>query len=151
MKLNQSARQTIKWSGATITDYVRHYSGSDGEWRGDSCGCVDDRCIGYHHDAADECGCLPAWIDDMLAAQRVDRIRADLAALRRTRSTPVLHTGLRDFSRDDLVQLRDAFAAAVDEHDALRARWAGLPSGPDPKTGVSGSGGEASGSPTVSA
>lgn len=28
-------------------------------WTGDTCGCPDDRCIGYHHDAdVDECPCV---------------------------------------------------------------------------------------------
>lgn len=121
MKLNQIARETIKSAGATIASYVRHYSRCD-EWRGDACGCVDDRCIGYHHDECDECGCLSAWLADMLAAQLVDRIRSDLAELRRTRVTSVFPSGLRDFGRDELDQLRAAFAAAIEEHDALRAR-----------------------------
>ena len=121
MKLSQSARETIKGSGGTIAAYIRHYSGSD-EWRGDGCGCVDDRCIGYHHDENGDCGCLAAWVADMLAAERVERIRSDLAELRHTRATPVFPSGLRDFGRDDLDQLRAAFAAAIEELDALRAR-----------------------------
>jgi len=118
--LSRTARETIKWSGATIAGYTRYYSGSD-EWSGDTCGCVDDRCIGYHHDADDECGCLAAWLDDMLTEQRVQRILGDIAVLR-GRATAVYPTGLRDIPRDELVQLRDAFAAAVDEHDAMHAR-----------------------------
>jgi len=35
----------------------------DGAWGGDKCGCTDDRCIGYHHDATDECQCLPVMLD----------------------------------------------------------------------------------------
>lgn len=29
----------------------------------DACGCTDNRCIGYHHDEHEECGCLPALIN----------------------------------------------------------------------------------------
>ena len=61
----------------------------------------------------------------MPAAQRVDRIRPDLAAVRSSRSTPVLPTGLRDFGRDELEQLRDAFAAALHEDESLRTRIRG--------------------------
>lgn len=31
----------------------------DGTWRGDKCGCTDDRCIGFHHDDREDCDCLP--------------------------------------------------------------------------------------------
>lgn len=33
------------------------------EWRGDECGCTDDRCIGHHHDETEPCGCLPVLIE----------------------------------------------------------------------------------------
>ena len=32
-------------------------------WLGDACGCPDDRCIGYHHNGPDDCGCLPALLE----------------------------------------------------------------------------------------
>ena len=31
-------------------------------WFGDACGCPDDRCIGYHHDAGEDCGCIVALL-----------------------------------------------------------------------------------------
>ena len=46
----------------------------DETWRGDRCGCIDDRCIGYHHDAHEECSCLPSLIEHR---------RSDLEELRR--------------------------------------------------------------------
>lgn len=68
MPLNMEARETIKSSGISIAAYVRDQmpsSGQDGRtWRGDSCGCTDDRCIGYHHDERDECQCLPVLLRD---------------------------------------------------------------------------------------
>lgn len=68
MTLTRDARDTIKSSGITIAAYVRDqmpYSGQDGRtWRGDDCGCTDDRCIGYHHDEHEECGCLLALIEE---------------------------------------------------------------------------------------
>ena len=63
-KLTPAARSTIKgyFPGVTIAGYVRH-TFPDGVWGGDECGCTDDRCIGYHHDETDECGCLPVCVE----------------------------------------------------------------------------------------
>lgn len=74
--LTRGARETIKWhwsddeSGArtTIAGYTRHNFGDQG-WGGDRCGCVDDRCIGFHHDEHEECHCLPVWLDDYVASE----------------------------------------------------------------------------------
>lgn len=58
--LSRHARDVIKyWFGGpvTIAGYVRYWY-EDGVWRGDSCGCPDDRCIGFHHDRPDDCHCL---------------------------------------------------------------------------------------------
>ena len=60
--LDWPAREAIKARGLTIVGYSRHYFEED-RWRGDECGCTDDRCTGYHHDASDECGCLPVLLD----------------------------------------------------------------------------------------
>jgi hypothetical protein len=72
-RLSRRARDTIRWwlcgdARFTIAGYVRHYF-PDGDWRGDSCGCTDDRCVGYHHDEGDECGCLGVLLDEYGAAQ----------------------------------------------------------------------------------
>lgn len=75
--LTRPARETIKWwylgddarIRVTITGYVRRYF-PDGTWGGDECGCIDDRCIGFHHDELGECGCLPVWLDEWVAEQR---------------------------------------------------------------------------------
>ncbi len=66
-RLSREARETIKWywagdSRLTIAEYVRHHS-PDGVWYGDTCGCTDDRCRGFHHDPDDDCGCLPVLLD----------------------------------------------------------------------------------------
>lgn len=67
-KLTQTARETIKWDyrGLTIAGYTRHFFGDAG-WGGDRCGCVDDRCIGFHHDDESDCKCLPGWLDSYAA------------------------------------------------------------------------------------
>jgi hypothetical protein len=70
MALSRQARDYIRWyapdAGVTIAGYIRSYY-PDGKWGGDTCGCFDDRCIGYHHDASDPCGCLEACLDDYVA------------------------------------------------------------------------------------
>lgn len=76
-RLSRSARDTIRFWYAgddprvevTIAGYIRRYFG-DGPWRGDSCGCVDDRCIGFHHDEHQECHCLEVWLDEWVKEQR---------------------------------------------------------------------------------
>lgn len=72
-RLSAQARETIRgysyWSPTglryvTIEGYARaQYMTSAAKWCGDSCGCPDDRCIGYHHDREDDCGCLPTLLD----------------------------------------------------------------------------------------
>ncbi|EWT04823.1 hypothetical protein N864_05800 [Intrasporangium chromatireducens Q5-1] len=77
-RLSPAARETIRswWPVAgvrppTIAGYVRHWF-PDGQWGGDECGCTDDRCIGYHHDELDECGCLPVLLDEYLESAPSD-------------------------------------------------------------------------------
>lgn len=75
--LSTTARETIKYppywmpqtDDVTIAGYVRHCF-PDGRWRGDSCGCSDDRCIGYHHDADEDCGCLPVLLGEYVSLRR---------------------------------------------------------------------------------
>ena len=61
MRLNSEAREQLRTAGISQAQWARRYF-QDGRWHGDACGCPDDRCIGYHHDANDECGCLPALL-----------------------------------------------------------------------------------------
>lgn len=62
-KLNADARQTLKYAGISLAAWARFNGQPDGKWYGDACGCNDDRCIGYHHDEDEECGCLPALLE----------------------------------------------------------------------------------------
>lgn len=77
-KLNAQARSTLADAGITMRDWIA-YGGwlkedtdetgnrrwvQETEWRGDECGCDDDRCIDYHHDEGEECGCLPVLIEN---------------------------------------------------------------------------------------
>jgi hypothetical protein len=64
--MRRSAIAKLKQSGVTRYAYVDYYFGPGATWGGDRCGCVDDRCIGFHHDQTQECGCLQGWIDELL-------------------------------------------------------------------------------------
>jgi hypothetical protein len=61
MPLTLDAKDMLRDAGITQAAWARRFF-ADGTWHGDDCGCSDDRCIGYHHDENDECGCLPAQI-----------------------------------------------------------------------------------------
>lgn len=61
--LRLEARRMLRDAGIRTGKYVRSWN-ADGVWRGDICGCPDDRCIGHHHDAEDECGCLRSILDE---------------------------------------------------------------------------------------
>ncbi len=63
-RLTPLARSIIRDHGITVADYVRKAGRwSDGDWHGDRCGCTDDRCIGFHHEQREDCGCLIALIE----------------------------------------------------------------------------------------
>jgi hypothetical protein len=64
-RLTPLARVEIQGAGLTVADYVRRFC-PDGQWTGDRCGCTDDRCVGFHHDEHEDCGCLPVLIRDVL-------------------------------------------------------------------------------------
>lgn len=70
-RLNHEARETLRAAGFTTREWAQlHGYASAGEWRGDECGCTDDRCIGYHHDENEECQCLPALIEEQRRQER---------------------------------------------------------------------------------
>ncbi len=93
-KLNSEARRVLADTGITVRDWIT-YGGwltdvtdqagnrmwiPETEWRGDECGCTDDRCIGYHHDEHKECGCLPALIQERTKAREAYDIWQDYRA-----------------------------------------------------------------------
>ena len=61
--LNATARAALRDHGISQAEWARRNFYSDGRWGGDACCCPDDRCIGYHHDDPDNCGCLPALME----------------------------------------------------------------------------------------
>lgn len=65
--LTPAAVEALADAGLTPEGWrQRHYPTSG--WGGDACGCTDDRCIGHHHDADEDCGCLPELLKDAQAA-----------------------------------------------------------------------------------
>jgi hypothetical protein len=61
-RLSLDAREHLNNAGITDGRWAREHF-ADGIWHGDKCGCPDDRCIGYHHGADEDCGCLPTLIE----------------------------------------------------------------------------------------
>jgi len=73
--LNAAAKAALRDAGISQAAWAREWfpcNGKPGDlsteigrpvWLGDACGCPDDRCIGYHHDAGDDCGCLRVLLD----------------------------------------------------------------------------------------
>lgn len=62
-RLGAQASALLRDHGISPAEWTRIQFGG-GEWFGDVCGCNDDRCTGYHHDASDACGCLPALLSN---------------------------------------------------------------------------------------
>lgn len=60
-RLNADARHAIERAAITPTQYAARFW-DDATWGGDACGCPDDRCAGYHHEANESCGCLSALL-----------------------------------------------------------------------------------------
>ena len=69
MKLNDDAKAALRDAGLSQAGWARANFFDDGRWHGDACGCPDDRCIGYHHDEGEECGCLWALLTQYQARQ----------------------------------------------------------------------------------
>src|SRR5579875_1857127 len=64
MRLNDQARAVLRGAGVTQAEWARAQGYAAGRWGGDACGCPDDRCIGYHHEDYEECGCLRSLLAD---------------------------------------------------------------------------------------
>ncbi|MEN3122840.1 hypothetical protein [Janibacter sp. LM] len=70
--LSIQARLRIVDRGLTLQEYVHYFSGWT-TWHGDTCGCPDDRCRGFHHDEDETwCGCLTACLDDVVRHRAAD-------------------------------------------------------------------------------
>ncbi|MBO0984911.1 hypothetical protein [Rathayibacter sp. SD072] len=70
MTLSPDVIDTLRAQGIDPDEWAReHGSPSAAEWGGDACGCSDDRCIGHHHDENEDCGCLPALLEQHFAQE----------------------------------------------------------------------------------
>ena len=66
MKLNQNAKMALRAAGISQIGWARLNFMPNG-WCGDACGCSDDRCIGHHHENAEDCRCLPAMLENFFS------------------------------------------------------------------------------------
>lgn len=63
IRLTRDARSILRNAGISEKRYSQFHFRTD-TWRGDACGCIDDRCRdGYHHERWEECGCLATLVD----------------------------------------------------------------------------------------
>jgi hypothetical protein len=69
--LNEDAKTALRDAGVPQAAWARANYSSDGRWHGDSCGCPDSRCRGFHHNPDEECGCLQALLEQYLTAGRL--------------------------------------------------------------------------------
>ena len=68
-QLNATAKTALRDAGVTVAEWARAQGWADGRWRGDACGCPDDRCIGFHHLKGEECGCLRVLLGELTREQ----------------------------------------------------------------------------------
>lgn len=61
--LTDEAVTTLDLAGISPREWARAHTGGT-VWKGDACGCPDDRCAGSHHAAAAPCDCLAALITE---------------------------------------------------------------------------------------
>jgi hypothetical protein len=72
MKLNDTARATLRDAGVSPAVWARANFEVSGKWSGDVCGCPDQRCAnGFHHMGEDDCGCLGVLLDQYLAGEGI--------------------------------------------------------------------------------
>jgi len=79
MQLDADAREQLRNAEISQAQWARHHF-QDGTWHGDACGCPDDRCIGLHHDAHDDCQCLPALLAEHTPGRTAASVTASPAA-----------------------------------------------------------------------
>ncbi len=68
-KLDQQAKDTLRGYGVSQAAWLRAYPACD------TCGCPDDRCIGFHHEAGGPCD-LQYWLDE--PSTHPDEVREQL-------------------------------------------------------------------------
>ncbi|MFK4806774.1 hypothetical protein ACI3KX_13005 [Microbacterium sp. ZW CA_36] len=87
-------------SYATVPEYIAHYFPGSDVWRGDACGCTDDRCTGYHHEGP-ACGCLDVQLDEFHDDLAVAHRMRDWLAQQQDQAVALSALGeLHEWSRD---------------------------------------------------
>ena len=71
-RMHEGALQLLRKSGITPDLWARANFQADGQWRGASCGCPDPSCVGVHHQADEECPCLPEHIQEKFPYEYTD-------------------------------------------------------------------------------
>lgn len=121
-RLNYAARETLQLAGLTSRQWAqRHGYASAAEWRGDECGCPDDRCIGHHHDESEECRCLPALIGEL---------RRDKRKLAEARAVWAAHVRATESGTPEDGAAAAELADAWGEEYAADASWFALSNDP---------------------
>lgn len=65
--LNAGTKAALRDAGVSQAEWARANWSASGRWHGDACGCPDNRCIGFHHYAEEDCGCLRTLLQMYLA------------------------------------------------------------------------------------
>ena len=71
--LTAEAIAVLAKAGLTGQDWAWSMYMPEGKWAGDECGCPDERCRGYHHDADEPCDCLPGAIEAHLTERAEEK------------------------------------------------------------------------------
>lgn len=136
-QLSAVAREEFEAAGIGVGDFADARWGSR-DWRGDVCGCTDDRCVGFHHEGDEDCGCRPVLIqehlDALAAAEQAIELWAryvvaqgeDIDAVREDVADWVgrFHRGAPSWSLDELVDGRPGISITSRYNDQHHLVWA---------------------------
>lgn len=139
--LNADAREWLKAMEITEEEWAQHHF-HENEWGGDACGCMDDRCIGYHHYPSESCGCFKAHLDEYMDKRDADREAApiwqnysesleegDEKGVRLAREDAAAwvrsnHPTTHSWSLDEVVEGQAGISIVSGQNDQRRLVWA---------------------------
>ncbi|RRJ85941.1 hypothetical protein EG850_11180 [Gulosibacter macacae] len=70
--LTDDAVAYLEGAGFTPEEWAKRHDDADGMWRGDYCGCPDDRCVGNHHAVDADCYCLISLVEEAMQERRAE-------------------------------------------------------------------------------
>lgn len=134
-QLTTRAREDFEAAGIDVTDLAESIWGHR-EWRGDECGCTDDRCIGHHHTGS-HCECRAVVIqqhrDELVAgaqaagiwARHLAASEADRAAVHRELAgwVKAFHPISTSWSLDVVVDGRHGITVTSPYNDLIHLVW----------------------------